>query len=121
MIQLDTLTFCFILFIPLLGLDALGRHRLNSARLDVVPVGAQAGAVALGEALHHGALLLGRGVAVQLLEEEVDVALVVRSLLTNLVPVLGSRLGRRRIKAGGLFGWGCVCWTRQSKKLYVST
>lgn len=84
--------------LPLLCLDAIGWHRLNPLVLDVVPVGAEGCSAALGEALHHGALLLGGGSLVELLEEQVDVFIVIRVLVfADLVPVFRAGAGGRGI------------------------
>jgi len=88
------------LLLPLLGLNSLGRDGLDLACLDIIPIGAKGGPVALDEALHHGALLLGCSTLVQLLEEEVNIILVLFIVsIFYLVPVLGSGLA-----AGG------ICW-----------
>jgi len=96
------------LTIPLLRLHPLRRHRLDLAVPHVRPVGTERGPVALDEALHHGALLLRRGALVQLLEEEVDVALVVVVAdlgIAQLVPVLGTRAAAGGVR-GASGGWG---------------
>lgn len=63
--------------VPLLCFDAIGWDGLNPLILDIIPVRAEGCSVALGEALHHGALLLGGGSLVKLLEEKVHVLVVI--------------------------------------------
>lgn len=86
--------------LPLLNIDTLGRNRVDLLPLHIVPVGAEAGPVALGKRLDHGALLLVRRPGVERLEKVIhpflfliDVLLV----LHYLVPVLRAFARRCRV------------------------
>lgn len=86
------------LLTPLLRLNSLRRPRLNRALRNISPIGAEGGSVTLGKALHHGALLLGGGVRVELFEPEIRVlvsllGILVFVVLEDGVPVLGASFG----------------------------
>ena len=93
------------LAIPLLRHHTLRGHSLHRAIPHIAPVGAECRAVALDEALHHGALLLRRRALIELLEEEVDVALIVVALpdfgIAQLVPVLGAAAAACWVRGAG--------------------
>lgn len=84
-----------------LGNEPPVRNRLHLAVSDIVPVCAESSAVALGEALHHRALLLRRSALEDLLEKGIHIPgflVFGHVVFAHLLPVLGPLLAAGRVR-----------------------